>query len=104
VDDIAPGGDVETLVVDAGQTEYEADVARLRDEGLVVDEAPRRQQAVDASGLLVVADDAREPQHDRTSTSNRLCLTASYRARNRDEDSRIRNISGSRFVAHHANA
>ena len=102
--DVAPRSEIEALVIDAGQPEDQADVAGFRQKRLVIDEAPWCQQTVDATGVLVIADDADELQHDRTSTSNLVCLIASYRVRNREEDSRIRSISGSRFVAHHANA
>src|SRR5581483_11618077 len=90
------------LVVDTLQAEDNADVSSLRQERVVVDKSPQREQAIHAAGVLVVAEDSADSQHERTSTSNRVCLIASYRDRNRAEERRIRSICGSCRVAHNA--
>ena len=93
----------QAFVVDASQAVDDADVAGLRQERRVVDEAPEREQAVDAAGVSVVAKDAADAHHDTTSTSNAIVLARVVSRRAFDEASRIRSISGSRRVAHSAN-
>ena len=65
------------FVVDASNAVDHADVAGLRQERGVVDESPERQQAVDAAGVLVVAEDAAKPHHGTTSMSTRSCFPGS---------------------------
>jgi hypothetical protein len=101
--DVPTLGVIQTLVVDARQPIDDADMPGLRDERLVVHEPPQRDKAVEASGLLIVAEDASNLQHGPTVISTGACLSGSYRERNRDDDSRIRSICGSRFVVHSAN-
>ena len=48
----------QAFVVDASQPVGNANVARLRHERRVIDEAPERNQAVDAAGVFVVPKDA----------------------------------------------
>ena len=48
----------QAFVVDASQPVGDANVARLRQERRVIDEAPERNQAVDAAGVFVVPKDA----------------------------------------------
>src|SRR5436309_1895278 len=100
--DVAAPGLIQALVVGTREPVDQPDVPSLGQKRLLVDEAPKRQEAVDAAGVLVVAEDPSHLQHAPTSTSNRTCLAASYRGLNRDEDSRMRSICGSRLVAHNA--
>ena len=67
----------QALVVDAPNPVHDADMAGLRQERRVVDEAPQRQQTVDAARVAVVAEDAADAHHDATSTSTRSCLPGS---------------------------
>src|SRR5690606_27815704 len=84
------------------ETVHEADVSRLCQEGVVIDETPERNLSVDRSGVTVVTQNPTDPHHAVTSTSWRSCLAGSKRRRKRDEDSRICSMSGSRAVAHAA--
>jgi len=93
----------QSLVINASEVIYKPDVTSLRQEGPVVHESPKREEPVDAAGVLVVAEDAADPHHGATSISTRSCFPGSYRLRAFDEASRIRSISGSRAVAHRAN-
>ena len=93
----------QSFVVDASNAVDNADVAGFRQKRRLVDESPECQQAVDAAGVLVVAENAAKPHHGTTSMSTRSCFPGSYRLRAFDEASRMRSISGSRAVAHRAN-
>jgi len=93
----------QSFVVDASNAVDNADVAGFRQKRRFVDESPKCQQAVDATGILVVAENAAKPHHGTTSMSTRSCFPGSYRLRAFEEASRIRSISGSRAVAHRAN-
>src|SRR5438477_1927397 len=102
VDDLPTAVNIEAFVVDALQQEDDADMPGLRQKRVLVHKTPECEQAVDAAGLVVIAEDALDGQHGRTSTSKRACLAASYRNRTRDAERRIRSICGSCRVAHHA--
>jgi hypothetical protein len=93
----------QAFVVDAPQPIGYANVAGLRQERRVIDEAPERNEAVHATGVFVVPKDTFHAQHDTTSTSNGWCLPGSYLRRVFDDERRIRSMSGSRRVAHNAN-
>src|SRR6185436_19235480 len=93
----------QSFVVDSPELVDNADVARFRQERRIVDKVPKRDEAVDAAGIFVVAKNALDAQHDTTSTSNGSCFPGSYRRRVFDEAIRIRSMSGSRRVAHSAN-
>jgi hypothetical protein len=67
----------EAVDVDAAEPVDETDLAGLRHERLVSDEAPQRKQRVDAAGIAVVTEDARDLHHGATSTSNRSCFPGS---------------------------
>jgi hypothetical protein len=67
----------EAVHIDAAQLVDDADVTRLRHERAAVDEAPQRQERVHAARLAVVTQDARDPHHRTTSTSNRSCFPGS---------------------------
>jgi len=103
VNDVAALRVIEALVVDTREPIDETDVPGFRDERLFVHESPQGNEAVDASGLLVVAENALDLQHRRTVMSALVCLRGSYRERNREDDSRIRSICGSCFVVQTAN-
>src|SRR6266545_4693463 len=77
MDDVAALNLIETLIVAARDAIDEPDMSRLRQKRVLVDEAPDRQQAIDAAGVLIVAEDARHTHHARTSTLNRACFAAS---------------------------
>ena len=64
-------GVVEAFVVDALQTVDQAERAGLRQEHRVVDESPECQQAMDAAGVRIVAQDAADAHHDARSTRAR---------------------------------
>jgi len=49
VDDVSTLGVIETLIIDAGKPVDDAEVPSLRDEGLVIDEPPERNQAASVS-------------------------------------------------------
>ena len=102
MDHVAALGVVQALEVDAGQAIDDAQVSRLCEERVVVHESPQRDQAIEAAGVLVVPEDATDPQHDRTVTCTGSCFAGSYRVRKREDDSRMRSICGSRFVDHSA--
>ena len=61
MDDVAALRVVQALEVDAGEAIHDAEVAGLREERVVVDESPEREQAVEAAGVLVVPEDAADP-------------------------------------------
>src|SRR5688572_817884 len=67
VNDLASLRLIEALVVRAGETIRDAEVARFRDERLVVYKAPNGDEAADATSLLVIGNDPAEPQHGFTS-------------------------------------
>ena len=90
----------EAVHVDAAEAVHETDVTGLRQERLAIDEAPQRKQRVDAARIAVVAQDAREPHHGTTSTSNRSCFPGSYRRRLPEDAMTMRSMSGSWLVAH----
>ena len=98
MDHVAALGVIQALEVDAGQAIDDAKVAGFREERVVVHESPQRDQAVEAAGVLVVPEDATDPQHGRTVICTGSCLAGSYRGRKREDDSRMRSICGSRFV------
>lgn len=103
VDDVTALWVIEALVIDARKSIDEPDVPRLRQD-CVTDERPRRQEAIQAAGVFVVAEDAGDLQHDRTSPMNGACLAGSYRRRTFDDERRIRSICGSCFVDQKAKA
>jgi hypothetical protein len=92
----------EALVVDPMHPIDQSDVACLGQERAVIDEAPQREQLVQAPRILVVTNNACDAHHAETSMSMGLCLAGSYRRRPLDEARRIRSSSGSRRVAHKA--
>ena len=92
----------EAFVVDALHPVHQTDVAGLGQKRTVIDEAPQREQFVQAAGICVVAQDAGEAHHDDTSMSIDQCFPGSYRRRALEEARRIRRSSGSRCVAHRA--
>ena len=92
MNDVATLRLISAFVVEGAKAVYHADVPGLRQERVVVDEAPQREEAVDAARFVVITEDARYLQHARTSISNGVCLTASYRVRNLDDESRMRSI------------
>jgi hypothetical protein len=92
----------QTLIIDASEPVHDADVAGLREERRVVDEAPQRQETVETAGLAVVAENARDAHHPPISTWTGSCFPGSYRRRACEDAIRMRSISGSRFVAHRA--
>ncbi len=65
------------FVVDAADRVHQTHVTGLRQEHVVVDEAPERDQLIQAAGVVVVAKDAGEFQHADTSTFTRRCLPGS---------------------------
>ena len=67
----------QALVVHAPNAVHHAHMAGFREERRVVDEAPEREEAVHASRVAVVAEDASDAHHDATSTSTRSCLPGS---------------------------
>lgn len=77
MDDIPTLCLVETLEVDPRQTVHNAHVSRLREKRAVVDETPEGNEAVQASSVLVVAEDATNPQHGRTVMCTGMCLAGS---------------------------
>src|SRR4051812_41066024 len=90
------------FVVDPAHLVRQADMAGLRQEHLVVDEAPQCDQLVYTACVAVVPKDAGEPHHADTSRSTRRCLPGSYRRRPFDDASRIRSSSGSWRAANSA--
>lgn len=77
VDDVPTLRRVEALRVDSCQAAHDADVPRLREKRAVVDETPEGNEAVQASGVFVVSEDAPNRQHDRTVMSTGTCLAGS---------------------------
>ena len=77
MDNIAALCLVEALEVDPCQTVHNADVPCLREKRAVVDETPEGDQAVEASGVFVVAEDAPNSQHGRTVMCTGMCLAGS---------------------------
>ena len=67
----------EAVNVNAAETVNHANVTGLRHKGLAVDEAPQRKQRVDAACIAEVTEDAPDPHHGTTSTSNRSCFPGS---------------------------
>ena len=92
----------EALVVDPLHPIDQSDVACLGQERAVIDEAPQREQLVQAPRILVVTKNACDAHHSDTSMSMGLCLPGSYRRRTLEEASRMRSSSGSRRVAQRA--
>ena len=89
----------EAVHIHTAEAVHETDVTGLRHERLAIDEAPQRKQRVDATRIAVVAQDAREPYHRTTSTSNRSCFPGSYRRRLPEDAMTMRSMSGSWLVA-----
>ena len=75
---------------------HQAHVAGLREERRLVDEAPERDQRVDRAGLARSPAGCARASPRRTSTSTRVVLAGVEAPRARDDDSRMRSISGSR--------
>ncbi len=94
---------IEAFVIESSQPVHDPKMTGLREERVFIDESPEREKAVDASGVAVVPEDPRHLQHGRISATKGVCLSASYRARKRDDDSRMRSICGSRRVVQSAN-
>jgi hypothetical protein len=68
---------VQTLEVDSSQAIHDAMVAGFREERVVVHESPQRDQAVETAGVLVVPEDAMDPQHGCTVICTGSCLAGS---------------------------
>src|SRR5205809_6728256 len=62
MDDVPALRLVEAFVIQAADAVHEAHVPRLRQERVVIDEAPERQQTVYAAGFFVITEDARHLQ------------------------------------------
>src|SRR5438874_13564042 len=86
------------LVVDASHAIHDPDVTGLREEYVIIHEAPDREQRVHAARVAVVTKNAPDPHHALISRSTRSCFPGSWRRRAPDEARRIRSMSGSRFV------
>ena len=54
---------IEAFVVCSGETIDDAERAGLRQEGVIIDEAPQRQERVDAPGFPMVLEDAADSHH-----------------------------------------
>jgi hypothetical protein len=65
------------FVVDAANRVDQTDVTGLRQEDVVVDEAPERDQLVQAASVVVVPKDAGQSHHVDTSIFTGRCLPGS---------------------------
>src|SRR5581483_3544075 len=92
---------IQALVVGPAHAVHDADGTGLRQEGVFVDEAPERQQAVERARLPVVLQNAADRDHRKShpARSTRWCRTASYRARATPARIKIWSICGS-WAAH----
>src|SRR6478735_1212163 len=88
----------------AAHLENHAELATLGEERVIVDKSPQCDERVDGSSLAIITKESLEPRHLVILTSVISCFIGSNRRRAREEDSRIRSMSASRPVAHHANA
>ena len=67
----------QTVYINTAEAVHDTDVTGLREERVPINEAPQRDQRVDAARLAVVTEDAPDPYHRTISTSNRSCFPGS---------------------------